>query len=211
MPALGKPTQSLLCARTRNPTQNSTYLGQEGVMLAKRIYKINKNFKNWSYFHLCAFVYVSVCMYAHVCRCPQKTEGGLWSPTAEVTGGCGLFDMGAGNQIQGLWKSRKYFETPNHLSSFTIWIFFEISSPLLIPCFLFLLLVLFVSFQKLPQMSSNHWWLIIIMRVHLDNQQLWPCGWGMYSLGLYFTMTSMMSHLLRQFSNVRVFVLCPLG
>lgn len=168
-----------------------------------------------SYFNLGIFAFVSVYMHAHVCGCPQKTEQGIRSLRAGISGGCGLVDLGAGNQTKVFWKSKQVFlhTEPSirlHYMDFFFfccWNFLPSASSK----FPFLLLVLFVSFQKLPQMSGNPWWLIIIMRVYLDNQRLWPCGWGMYWLGLYFTMTSMVSHLLWQFSSVSMFVLCPLG
>lgn len=157
-------------------------------------------------------MFVSVYMYAHVCVGAHRKQMRVLDPwEQELQVVVDWFDFGAGNQTKVFRKSRKYFYTPNHLSGFTIWIFGWNFLPSASSKFPLLLLVLFVSFQKLPQMSGNPWWLIIIMRVYLDNQQLWPCGWGMDWLGLYFTMISMVSHLLWQFPNVSMFVLCPLG
>lgn len=55
-----------------------------------------------------SFVYLCICEYfLYVCGCPWKSDEDLCFFEIRVMGGCELLDVGARNQIQFLWKSRK--------------------------------------------------------------------------------------------------------
>lgn len=49
---------------------------------------------------------LSVCAW-HVCRCPERSEGGVDPPELELTGGCESHYVGAGIRTWVLCKSSK--------------------------------------------------------------------------------------------------------
>lgn len=60
------------------------------------------------YLTICVYVCTSMCVDAHIseCRCPERLEAGD-PPEFGGTVTHELLDVGAGNQIQDLWKSSK--------------------------------------------------------------------------------------------------------